>query len=158
MQDSHWPKTNYQCTPHGRRGRGRLQQSWKNQVVEFMRSRNMEEDMAEDKHLWRFGIDRQLLVVKILIIQINYYFHYSEYINISVILRTFTTAMSVSYRHRMKNGCKMISSAACKVPPLPLILLPARNCISLAAFLLVKTSVLFVHLYVSISLIIYDCF
>jgi hypothetical protein len=27
------------------------EQSWKNQVTEFMRSKNMEEDMAEHRHL-----------------------------------------------------------------------------------------------------------
>jgi hypothetical protein len=30
---------------------GRPQQSWKNQVMDFMTSRNMEEDMAEDGQL-----------------------------------------------------------------------------------------------------------
>jgi hypothetical protein len=43
MEDSCWPKKIYQWTPHGRR-RGRLQQPWKNQGMDFMRSRNMEED------------------------------------------------------------------------------------------------------------------
>ena len=55
MDDSRWPKKIYQWIPHGRRRRGRPQQSWKNQVMEFMRSRNMEGDMAEDIHLWRLG-------------------------------------------------------------------------------------------------------
>ena len=32
-------------------------------VTDFMRSRNMEEDMAEDRHLWRLGVDGQLLAV-----------------------------------------------------------------------------------------------
>ena len=41
-----------QWTPHGRRERGKPQQSWKNQVTDFMRSRNMKEDMAEGRHLW----------------------------------------------------------------------------------------------------------
>jgi hypothetical protein len=34
-----------------------------------MRSRNKEEDMAENRHLWRLGTDRLLLAVKILIIE-----------------------------------------------------------------------------------------
>ena len=42
MEDRCWPKI-YQWTPHG----GRPQQSWKNQVTDFMRSRNMAEDMAD---------------------------------------------------------------------------------------------------------------
>ena len=29
----------------------------------FMRSTNMEEDMADDRHLWRLGMDRRLLAV-----------------------------------------------------------------------------------------------
>ena len=33
------------------------------QVTDFMRSRNMEEDMAEDRDLWRFGGDGQLLAI-----------------------------------------------------------------------------------------------
>ena len=56
MEDSRWPNKIYEWTPHGRRRRGRSQQLWKNQATDFMRSRNMEEDMAEDRHLWRFGI------------------------------------------------------------------------------------------------------
>ena len=55
-------------TPHGRRRIGRPQQSWKNQVTDFMRSRNLEEDMAKERHLWPLGVDRRLLVVYILII------------------------------------------------------------------------------------------
>jgi hypothetical protein len=46
-------------SPQGRRKRGGLQQSWRN----FMRSRNMEEDMAEDRHLWQLGVDGWLLAV-----------------------------------------------------------------------------------------------
>ena len=49
MEDSRWPKKIYQWTSNGRRRRGRPQQSWRNQVTDFMRSRNMEEDMAENK-------------------------------------------------------------------------------------------------------------
>ena len=41
-------------TPHDRRRKGRPQQSWKNQVMEFMRSKNTEEDMTEDGHIWRY--------------------------------------------------------------------------------------------------------
>ena len=59
MEDSRWPKKIYQWTPHGRRRRGRPQQSWKNQVTCFMRSRNEE----EDRYLWRLGMDRWLLAV-----------------------------------------------------------------------------------------------
>ena len=40
-EDSRWPKMIYQWTPHGTRRRGRPQQSWKNQVIDFMRSRNL---------------------------------------------------------------------------------------------------------------------
>ena len=42
LEDSRWPKTIYQWTPHGKRRRERPQQSWKNQVKDFMRSRNIE--------------------------------------------------------------------------------------------------------------------
>ena len=52
MEDICWPKKIYQWAPHGRRRRGRPQQSWRNQLTDFMGSRNME-DMAEDRHLWR---------------------------------------------------------------------------------------------------------
>jgi hypothetical protein len=52
MEDSRWPKKIYQWTPHGRKGRGRPQQSWKNQVTDFMRSRNFEEDMVE--YIWEW--------------------------------------------------------------------------------------------------------
>ena len=62
MEDSRRIKKIYQWTPHGRRRRG-PQQSWRNQVTDFMRSRNMEEDMAEDRHLWRLGVDAGLLAV-----------------------------------------------------------------------------------------------
>ena len=48
MEDSRWPKKIYQWTPHGRRRRGRLQQLWENEVTDFMRNRNMEEDIPVD--------------------------------------------------------------------------------------------------------------
>ena len=54
MEDSHWPKKIYQWTLHGRRRR-RPQQSWRNQLMDFMKSRNMEEDMAEDMTTLAFG-------------------------------------------------------------------------------------------------------
>ena len=63
MEDSRWPKKIYQWTPHGRRRIGRPQLSWRNQVTDFMKSRGMEEDMAENRHLWRLGVDRRLLAV-----------------------------------------------------------------------------------------------
>ena len=53
MEDSRWPKKIYQWTPQSRRRGERAQQSWKNQVTDFTRSRNMEEEMEEDRH---FGI------------------------------------------------------------------------------------------------------
>ena len=62
IEDSRWPKKIYQWTPHGRRRRGRPEQSWRNQVMDFMRNRNLEEDMAEDRHLWRLEVDGRLLV------------------------------------------------------------------------------------------------
>ena len=37
--------------------------SWKNEVTDFMRIKNMGEDTAEDKEIWRFGMDRRLLGV-----------------------------------------------------------------------------------------------
>jgi hypothetical protein len=43
MEDSCWLKI-YQWTPPDRGRSGRLQQLWKNQVTDFMRSRSMEED------------------------------------------------------------------------------------------------------------------
>ena len=63
MEDSRLPKKIYQWTPHGRRKRGRPQQSWKNQVTDFVKSRNVEEDMAENRHLWRLGVDGRFLAV-----------------------------------------------------------------------------------------------
>jgi hypothetical protein len=62
MEDSRWTKEIFQWTPHDRR-RGRPQQSWRNQVTDFMKSRNMEEDMAKDRHLWPLGVDGRLLAV-----------------------------------------------------------------------------------------------
>ena len=47
----------YRWTPRDRKRRGRPQKSWKNQVTHFMRSRKMEEYMAEDRHLFPFGIE-----------------------------------------------------------------------------------------------------
>ena len=57
IEDSRWSKKIYQWTPNGRRRRGRPQQSWKNQATDFMRSRNLKEDMVEYRHLWRLGVD-----------------------------------------------------------------------------------------------------
>ena len=61
MEDSHWAKKVYQWIPHGRKRRGRLQQSWRNQGMDFMKSRNMGDDMAEDSHLRRLAVDGRLL-------------------------------------------------------------------------------------------------
>ena len=52
MEECLWPKKIYQWTPHGKRRRERPQQSWKNQVMDFMRSRNFEEIMAEEFGVW----------------------------------------------------------------------------------------------------------
>ena len=49
--DSRLPKMIYQWMPHGRR---RRQQSWKNQMTDFMRNKIVEEIMAEDKHFINF--------------------------------------------------------------------------------------------------------
>ena len=56
-------KWGIKLTPHGRRRRGRQVQSWRNHVTDFMKCRNMEEDMAEDRHLWRLEVDGRLLAV-----------------------------------------------------------------------------------------------
>jgi hypothetical protein len=55
MDDSRWPKKICQWTPHGGRRRGRPQQSFRNQVTDFMKNRNIEEAMAEDRHINIFG-------------------------------------------------------------------------------------------------------
>ena len=44
-------------------GKRKQQKSWKNQVTNFMRSRNMEKYMAEDRYLWRLGMDRRLVAI-----------------------------------------------------------------------------------------------
>ena len=49
MNDSQWLKMIYQWTPDGRTRRGRSQQSWKNQVIDLMKSRDVEEVMAENR-------------------------------------------------------------------------------------------------------------
>jgi hypothetical protein len=54
MDDIYWPKKLYQWIPHGRRGRKRLQQSWKSQVTDFMEA---------DRHPFSLGTDRRLLAV-----------------------------------------------------------------------------------------------
>ena len=63
MEDSRRPKKIYQWTPHGRIRRGRPQLSWRNQMTDFIKSRGMEEDMAENRHLWRLGVDGRLLAI-----------------------------------------------------------------------------------------------
>ena len=35
----------------------------KNQATDFMRSRILEEDMTEDRHIWRLGVDGRHLSV-----------------------------------------------------------------------------------------------
>ena len=72
MEDNRWPKKIQQWTPHGRSRRGRLQQSGKSQVTDFMRSSNMEEERAEDRQTsLTFVIDRRLSDVLILIIIVH---------------------------------------------------------------------------------------
>ena len=45
-------------------------------MTDFMKSRGMEEDRAEDRHLWRLGVDRRLLAVYIYIYIFIYLFIY----------------------------------------------------------------------------------
>ena len=59
---SRWPNKIYQWTPVGGKEE-RSQQSWKNQAINFTRSRNMDENMAEERHFWRLGVDGRLLAV-----------------------------------------------------------------------------------------------
>ena len=54
MEDRRWPKKNYQWTPHAKRRSGRQQQSWRNQVTDFRKSRNIEEDMADIFDVWEW--------------------------------------------------------------------------------------------------------
>ena len=82
MEYSRWPKKIYQWTPYGRRRRGRPQQSWTNQVTDFMRSRNMEKDMAEDGYLWRWEWMDDSLAVQILILS----YPILSYLNLSYLL------------------------------------------------------------------------
>ena len=51
------------------------EQSWGNHVTDFMKSRNMEEEMSRDRHLWRLGVDGLLLAVQILYIYIYIYIY-----------------------------------------------------------------------------------
>ena len=37
-------------------------------MANFMKSRGMEEDMAEDRYLWRLGVDGRLLAVYVYIV------------------------------------------------------------------------------------------
>jgi hypothetical protein len=41
-------------------------QSWKNQLTDFMKSRNMQEVMGEYRHFWLFWMDRRFPAVGIL--------------------------------------------------------------------------------------------
>ena len=68
MRHSGWPKKIYRWTPRGRKRRVRPQHSWKNQVTDFMRSRNMEKDMSEFINPWHLGMDRQLLLLLLLLL------------------------------------------------------------------------------------------
>ena len=44
-------------------------------MTDFMKSRKMDEDIAEDRHLWRLGVDERLLAdIYIIIIIINLIF------------------------------------------------------------------------------------
>ena len=45
------PKNIYPWTSQGRRRRERQQESWKDQVMDFIKSRNLEEAMAKDRHV-----------------------------------------------------------------------------------------------------------
>ena len=63
MEDSRWPNKIYQWRLYIGRRRGRPQQSWKNQVMDLKRIRNIEEVIAENRHLLafrNFGMDTSL--------------------------------------------------------------------------------------------------
>ena len=42
-------------------------------MTDFMKSRNMEGYMAEDRHLWRLGVDGQLLAIYIVVDRVTVY-------------------------------------------------------------------------------------
>ena len=55
-----WPKKIYQWTLTV----GGEEEDRKNHGgTNFMKSRNMEEDMAEDRHLWHLGVDGRFMAV-----------------------------------------------------------------------------------------------
>ena len=43
--------------------------SRKNQVTDFMKGRNLEENMAEGRHIWHLGVNGRLLALYIIIIK-----------------------------------------------------------------------------------------
>ena len=62
----------YYLTLDSGKKRVRPQKLWKNHMPDFMRSRNMEEVMAENRYVWDLGRDRRPLAVQIVVIIIKY--------------------------------------------------------------------------------------
>ena len=63
MNDERLPKQIFIWKPPGRRKRGRPRRSWNEGIRRAMRERNLEEDMAFDRDIWRAGMEMQHIVV-----------------------------------------------------------------------------------------------
>lgn len=56
MEESRWPKTLLEWSPHGRRKRGRPRTTWRGQIHRLMSDRSLEGDEWLDREDWRMGI------------------------------------------------------------------------------------------------------
>jgi hypothetical protein len=46
--EERWPKKIWECTPHGRRRRGRPRRTWSNNIKEAMAARDLDEQDIQD--------------------------------------------------------------------------------------------------------------
>lgn len=59
MGQHRWPRKILEWTPPEKRKRGRPRRSWRNDVDDAMRSRNLNEEMSHERKTWKLGTERQ---------------------------------------------------------------------------------------------------
>lgn len=59
MKNTRWPRRILEWIPAERRKRGRPRRSWRDDIDEAMKTRQLEEDMCYDRREWRLGTEKR---------------------------------------------------------------------------------------------------
>lgn len=60
MEESRWPRKVLEWIPPERRKRGRPKRSWRDDIDGAMNSRNIAEELCQDRKRWKLGTESRL--------------------------------------------------------------------------------------------------